>query len=55
MYNIHKKQPLFLCITLKVMKFIKIPLQSVTMRDILYTVDEMNNSTDGTAVNVYKL
>ena len=32
----------------------KNPLQSVKMCDILYTVDEMSDSTDGSAVNVYK-
>ena len=54
MCNMHKKQPLFLYITLKVMKFIKNLLQTVKMCAILYTVDEMSDSTDGSAVNVYK-
>ena len=33
----------------------KNPLQSVKMCAILYTVDEMSDSTDGSAVSVYKL
>ena len=54
MYILHKKQPLFLYITLKVMKFIKTYCK--VSKCVLYCVqvDEMSDSTDGSAVNVYK-